>query len=174
MSVRIFFESHGRSTDNEAGVASGWNEPSLSEAGRIQAAELKERHPNVGAVYASDLKRAIETAEIGFGAGNFRTDGRLRESDYGSMTGISSDDMREERKKRIDVPFPGGESIQDVVERVRDFLNDVAREHDGQTIVVIGHYATHVALDYLLGGKTLEEAVEPYGWLPELAYELET
>jgi alpha-ribazole phosphatase/probable phosphoglycerate mutase len=171
VSVRIVFESHGRSTDNEAGVASGWRDPSLSEAGRKEAAELADRYANVDVVYTSDLKRAVETAEIAFGPG-FKIDKRLRESDYGSMTGMSSDVIRRERKQRLDVAFPDGESMSDVVERVRDFLNDVAREHDGQTVLVIGHYATHVALDHLLGGKTLEDAVEPYEWLPELTYEL--
>ena len=174
MSVRIFFESHGRSTDNEAGIASGWRDPSLSEAGRKEAAELRDRYREVDAVYASDLKRAVETAEIGFGAGNFTTDARLRESDYGAMTGMPSDVITRERKARIDDSFPDGESMRDVARRVRAFLDDVARDHDGRTILVIGHYATHVALDYLLGGKTLEEAVEPYGWLPELTYELPT
>src|SRR5882672_4492736 len=151
MSVSIVFETHSTSTDNERGVASGWLDPSLSETGRRQAKELGERRKGVDAVYASDLKRAVETAEIAFGT-SFKTDPRLRESDYGSMSGAAPEVIDRERFLRIDIAFPDGESMSDVVDRVRAFLDDVVRDHDGQTVVIIGHRATQNAIEHLLGG----------------------
>jgi broad specificity phosphatase PhoE len=151
-------------------VASGWLDPSLSEKGREQAAELGARRTDVDVVYTSDLKRAIETAEIAFGSGGFRTDARLRESDYGSMSGAPPAEIERERPDRIDTPFPDGESFRDVIERVRSFVEDITRDHEGERVLVIGHMATRVALDHLLAGVPLEEAVGGHTWQPGWEY----
>ena len=58
----------------------------------------------------------------------------------------------------MDTPFPEGESLTDVAERVRSFLEDLARDWDGKRVVIIGHGATKLALDHLLGGMSLEDA----------------
>ena len=86
MSVEIIFEYHSTSTDNEAGVASGWRDPPLSEKGREQAKQLGERRrgAQIDAVFCSDLRRAVETAGIAFGGEGvpIHPDHRLREYDY--------------------------------------------------------------------------------------------
>jgi broad specificity phosphatase PhoE len=168
--VEIVFEYHSTSTDNEAGVASGWRDPPLAAKGREQAAELGERRrgEQIDAVFCSDLKRAVETAEIAFGGvAPIRRDRRLREYDYGTMTGMPREVMESERPRRVHEPFPEGESLRDVAERVRGFLDDLARRWDGKRVVVIGHGATRLALEHLLGGKSLEEAAAtPFTWEP--------
>jgi len=170
MSVEIIFEYHSTSVDNEAGVASGWRDPPLSPAGRERAKELGERRQveQIDAVFCSDLRRAVETAEIAFGdAFPIRPDSRLREYDYGTMTGSPPESIHAERPHRVDTPFPEGESLRDVVERVRDFLDDVGSDWDGKRMVVIGHGATKLALDHLLGAKSLEDAAcQPFNWEP--------
>ena len=67
MTVEIVFETHSLSTDNEAGIATGWRQGELSEEGRRLARRLGERRrgERIDAVYASDLRRAVETAELG-------------------------------------------------------------------------------------------------------------
>lgn len=73
MPVRIVYESHATTTDNEAGIATGWLPGRLSPTGRRRAAEMGDRRRGTGldAVYASDLARAVETARIAFaGAGS--------------------------------------------------------------------------------------------------------
>jgi broad specificity phosphatase PhoE len=176
VSVEIIFEYHSTSVDNEAGVASGWRDPPLSEKGREEAQELGERRQaeRFDAVFCSDLRRAVETAEIAFGAvAPVRRDRRLREYDYGTMTGAPADVVRAERQARLDVPFPGGESLPDVVDRVRGFLDYLARRLDGKRVVVIGHGATRLALEHLLAGVSLEEAAaEPFKWEPGYRYVL--
>jgi broad specificity phosphatase PhoE len=174
VTVEIVYETHSTTTDNEAGIASGWSEPSLSDTGRAQARELGERRRGDGTacVYCSDLKRAVETAEIAFGA-SFRTDKRLRECDYGKLTRAPSKQIDAEWPKRVDEPFPGGESVRQVAQRMQSFIDDVASEWDGRKIVVIGHRATKLALDHLLGDLSLEEAVAaPFVWQPGWSYTL--
>jgi broad specificity phosphatase PhoE len=170
MSVEIIFEFHSTSTDNEAGVASGWRDPPLSAKGREVAKELGERRrgERIDAVFCSDLRRAIETAEIAFGpAITIRPDRRLREYDYGTMTGAPVEQIHAERPARVGTPFPEGESLGDVAKRVRDLLTDLAREWDGKRVLIVGHGATKLALDHLLGGLSLEDAAsQTFTWEP--------
>jgi broad specificity phosphatase PhoE len=160
MSVEIIFEYHSASTDNEAGVASGWRDPPLSPKGRDQAKDLGERRrvEQIDAVFPSDLLRAVETAEIAFDGIPIHPDSRLREYDYGMMTGSAPEVIRAERPNRVDAPFPQGESLRDVSTRVRSFLDDVSRDWNGKRVVLIGHGATKLALDHLLSGLSLQDA----------------
>ena len=61
MAVDIVFEAHSMTTDNEAGVATGWLDGQLSEHGRVLATELgrRRRHDGMAAVFTSDLGRAV-------------------------------------------------------------------------------------------------------------------
>jgi broad specificity phosphatase PhoE len=161
--IEIVFETHAISTDNEAGIATGWLEGQLSEEGRRLARRLGERRRGewIDAVYTSDLGRAVETAELAFDDTGIpiRQDARLRECNYGSLNGGSVFEVERERIKRIDEPFPGGESYRQAVERMRSFLGDVAVEQGSGRIVVIGHSTTRWALDHLLKGVPLEVLV---------------
>ena len=176
MTTEIVFETHAISTDNEAGIATGWLEGQLSEEGRRLARRLGERRLGewIDTVYTSDLGRAIETAELAFGDSGIpiRLDARLRECNYGSLSGPVFEVVRE-RIKRIDEPFPGGESYRQTVERMRSFLGDIAIEHGSGRIVVIGHSATRWALDHLLKGVSLAVLVgTPFEWQEGWLYEL--
>jgi broad specificity phosphatase PhoE len=175
LTVEIIFETHSTSTDNEAGVASGWRDPPLSATGREQAKELGARRSDgIDAVFCSDLRRAVETAEIAFPGTEAHEDSRLREYDYGDLTGAPAKQIHAERTVRVTAPFPGGESLADVSRRVQAFLEDIARDWDGKRVVVIGHSATKLALDHLLGGKSLKDAAaEPFEWQPGWRYRLE-
>ena len=92
---------------------------------------------------------------------------------HGSLNGGPVFEVERERIKRIDEPFPGGESYRQTVERMRSFLHDVAVEHGSGRIVVIGHSATRWALDHLLKGLPLEVLVgAPFEWQEGWLYEL--
>jgi broad specificity phosphatase PhoE len=62
MAVEIVSETHATTTDNEAGIATGWLPGELSAAGRDQARELGQRRRGESptAVFVSDLARAVE------------------------------------------------------------------------------------------------------------------
>ena len=178
VSVEIVFETHSVSVDNEREIATGWRHGELSESGRRLAAELGRRHRREppAAVFTSDLGRAVETAQIAFGNTGvpIYLDARLRECDYGDLTGMPVSRLDAERAGRVTEPFPGGESYRQVVGRVQDFLRDLAAGHTGQRIVVIGHAATRFAFDQLLGGKVLEDVVvAPFDWREGWRYVLD-
>ena len=165
-------------TDNEAGIATGWNEGRLSEAGRGFAKALgkRRRDDGIAAVYTSDLGRAVETAQIAFSGSGIpvREDGRLRECNYGELNGRPVAEIDAVRLDHVDEPFPGGESYREVVERTRSFLGDLPEELDGARIVLIAHSANHWALEHLLEGKDLHELVSaPREWQEGWSYRLD-
>jgi broad specificity phosphatase PhoE len=169
VSVQIVFETHSTSTDNERGIATGWLEGRLSERGRLLAAELgtRRRDDEIAAVFTSDLRRAIQTAQIAFAGSGIpiHRDRRLRECNYGRLNGMPVSRLEREVAGHIDEPYPGGESYRQVVERVRDFLGGLLKGWDGRRVLVIGHAATRWALDHLLSGIPLEELVgAPFEW----------
>ena len=175
MSMTVVYETHTTTTDNERGIATGWLPGALSEAGRREAQELGERRRNDGsaAVFASDLRRAVETAEIAFRETNIPIyyDARLRECNYGAMNGMPVAQFGGKRLEYIDTPFPDGESYRQVVERTRAFLRDVNGRYVDSRIVVIGHSANRWSLEHLVNGVALEDLVDaPFIWQPGWEY----
>jgi 2,3-bisphosphoglycerate-dependent phosphoglycerate mutase len=158
----IFFEPHAASVDNEAGLASGHHDAELSERGREQAS--RDKRPKllplgVAHVYTSDTRRAYETARIVWGGTGtpITQDPRLRECDYGDMTRRARGVVFEARGDAVDKPFPNGESYSQVVERVKSFLDEATTRHRDAGVFIVGHFATLVALEYLLNGKPIRE-----------------
>ncbi len=168
MAVQLVYETHAISEDNERGIATGWLPGRLSEQGRLLAGQLGERRRDDGiaCVFTSDLRRAVETAEIAFGGSGIeiRHDERLRECDYGELNGAPVEEL-EPRARFVDEPFPGGESYRDCVEKLRSFLADTAAEFDGRRVLVIAHSAQRWGLRHLLEAVPLEELVDaPFEW----------
>jgi broad specificity phosphatase PhoE len=168
MAVHLVYETHSTSVDNERGIATGWLPGELSAEGRRLAHALGERRRNDGfaCVFTSDLRRAVETAEIAFDGFpiEIRQDARLRECNYGDLNGAPVGEF-DPRRRFVDRPYPGGESYRDCVEKMRRFLGDVAREFDGCRVLVIAHGAQRWALPHLLDGIPLEDLVDaPFEW----------
>jgi broad specificity phosphatase PhoE len=175
--IELVYETHSMTTDNEQGIATGWLPGRLSEAGRGYARALGERRRNDGlaAVFASDLTRAVETAEIAFaGSGlEVRLDPRLRECNHGELDGRPVSEIDVERLHRIDEPFPGGESYRDVVDRTQSFLEELSPEFDGSRVLLIAHSANRWALEHLVLGTPLDDLVAaPFEWQEGWIYRL--
>ncbi len=173
MSVQVVFETHSISEDNEAGRASGWSHSRLSPRGRQLAAELgrRRRDDGLAAVFCSDLNRAAETVRLAFASGGpeILFDWRLRECDYGERNGGLVAEHAATRASFLDTPYPGGESWRQAVRRVGGALVDLGTRWDGQRVLVVGHNATHWALEHYVHLAPLEDllvAQRPWqtGW----------
>jgi probable phosphoglycerate mutase len=175
--IELVYETHARTVDNEQGRATGWLPGRLSETGRGFAKDLGERRREDGfaVVFTSDLARAVETAEIAFAGSELpvRADSRLRECNYGELNGRPVAEIDAERLRRVDEPYPGGESYRQVAERVARFLEDLSPEFDGSRVLVISHAAPRWALEHLLRGTPLEDlVVAPFEWQEGWTYRL--
>jgi 2,3-bisphosphoglycerate-dependent phosphoglycerate mutase len=175
MTVRIVFETHSTTRDNENGVATGWLPGRLSALGREQAAALGKRRADDGiaAIFSSDLARATETVGIAFAGSHVPVllDWRLRECDYGALNGSPAAELHAHQHEYLDLPYPGGESWRQAVARVGSFVNDMKPRWSGQRVVVIGHVATRWGLDHTLTGARLEDlAAANFVWQPGWEY----
>jgi alpha-ribazole phosphatase/probable phosphoglycerate mutase len=179
MPVEIIYETHSLTTDNEAGIATGWLPGQLSEEGRKLAQTLGKRRRNDGiaAVFVSDLRRAVETAEIAFAGSDMPVyqDARLRECNYGALNGMPVAQLRSVRALHVDDPYPGGQSYRQVVAQMRAFLRDLTIAWEGRKVAIIAHSANKWALDCLLNGAALEELVHAeFHWREGWQYSLPT
>ena len=168
-SVSLVYETHATTLDNESGHCTGWQPGELSARGVANARQLGRRRADDGIelVVSSDLHRAVQTVEIAFAGSPVprRLDRRLREVDFGELTGAPVDVVHAQRRRRVDDPFPGGQSYRQVTDGVLELLGELPADHAGQRLLLVGHAATRFALDHLLTGRPLERAVTaPFAW----------
>ena len=179
---------HGESEWNAKNLFTGFKDVDLSEKGVQEAIdagrELKEKCIEFDVVFTSTLIRAIRTTEIALteaGQGDLIADmikhDDLRERDYGDLTGLNKDETRAKYgddqvhiwRRSYDVPPPGGESLEMVVEnRVRPYYEAHIKPllDQGKTVLMGAHGNTLRAMLIILGERTkdnINEAEIPTG-----------
>ena len=112
-------------------------------------------------VFCSDLQRAHNSAKLSWeGLYVIIPDARLRECNYGTLNGASSDIVEPMQEEEcIEKPFPEGESYEDVKARVADFLEFLKKNYDGKRVAIVAHKAPQLSLDVLINGKTWKQAL---------------
>jgi broad specificity phosphatase PhoE len=89
------------------------------------------------------------------------------------MNGMPRSRLDAERRRRLDEPFPRGESWRAAVERVSLFLGELIEQRQGQRVLLIGHVATRWALDSRVHGERLEDLIDaPFCWREGWEYTL--
>ena len=169
---------HGQSEWNLANRFTGFKDVELTDKGREEALNagklLKQAGIRFDQVFSSTQIRANDTAEIalneaGQGAlfeGMIRHDD-LRERDYGDLTGLNKDETREKYgaeqvhiwRRSYDTPPPGGECLQDVVEkRVRPYYESNIKPmlDEGKNVLIAAHGNSLRAMLIILGAETPE------------------
>jgi len=151
---RLILVRHGESVANAEGrFTRGPYEP-LSPQGRAEALArarcLQARHDPV-ALYTSPFVRALETAQlIGsvLGLEPVVVDA-LREQDFGSLRGRPYDALDRVTRAR-EGPWrfrpPGGETLEEVLQRAGPALDAIAEQHLGSEVVVVSHGGVMAAL----------------------------
>ena len=127
-------------------------------------------------VFTSDLRRAVETAEIAFAGSGVPIlhDWRLRECDYGTGNGMPAAELHRDQLAHLDQPYPGGESWSQAIDRVGWFLRDLRAAHDRARVLVIGHVATRWGLQHHLDGRPLPDLMaEGFEWRLGWEYQIE-
>jgi broad specificity phosphatase PhoE len=150
--TRIVLVRHGQTAWNRDVRFRGQADLALDEFGLEQAETtgryLAQRWP-VDAVYASPMRRALQTAEAiakahGLAAQPF--DGLL-DIDFGAWQGHSPQEVGKHYPDLLRawweaphmVQIPEGESLDDVRDRVVAGLSQVVEHHQGQTVALVGH-----------------------------------
>jgi len=176
----VWLVRHGESTWNAAGLAQGHcDQARLTRRGARQAGDVAARLRDrpIGALYASDLRRALATAAplasvLGLATAR---DARLRERCLGDLEGSATaavtsavSGISADRVVDPDARPPGGESLRDFYRRVAGFAADLAGQRlpglpggPGE-VAVIAHGGTVRMLNACLHGVPVEQM----GWQP--------
>jgi probable phosphoglycerate mutase len=145
----ILLARHGETDWNSERRWQGHADRPLNDAGREQARELAETLADraIDVVYSSDLARAHETALIvGDRLGlPVEVDAGLREVDVGDWSGRvhaeieGLDPAGYRRWQEGGKGWSGGESYEEMGERVVATVLRLAARHPGQTILIVTH-----------------------------------
>jgi len=161
---RLLLVRHGITEFNSTQRFAGYSDVELSTAGYRQVERLRDRLANekIDAIYSSDLRRALVTAEAVSSGHNVEivTCSELREINYGELEGLTFEEISRRYPEVAELVtnfshrlrFPGGESFEELVERASKFLDKLKRHTPSQTILVVSHSGPlRVLVCHLLG-----------------------
>ena len=155
METTIFLVRHGETVDNARQIMQGQTQGELNQRGREQAEQVSRRLASepLDAIVASDLHRAIQTAEVIAEPHGLPvvTTPLLRERDWGSFTGRFIPDLRNE-------VWPDDiESEEALLERARSFLINMTATYPGKRVVAVGHGIINKAVLAVYAQCTMRE-----------------
>jgi len=149
--TRLYLVRHGETDWNVEHRYQGWTDIPLNAKGREQAKQVAQSLSNLSfqAIYASTLKRAIETAEaIAEMQGvHVETHDSLKEIYFGTLEGKTLREVYEEHIQNtissVDSLHakivPDQESGFDVSQRALPTLVQIAKKHQGKNVLVVTH-----------------------------------
>ena len=157
--MRVYVVRHGESETNKIRHWTGWLDVSLTEKGREDALFARSVLEGVqfDKVFASDLIRAVQTAEIAIPGCECERTPLIREMNVGSIAGKPSGVLTAEMRSRIPqngyTDF-GGESQEQFVGRLREFMA-MLETLDCQNVAVFSHAGCLKKMLSLVAGITI-------------------
>ncbi|MBW0275492.1 acid phosphatase [Nocardia sp. MH4] len=149
--TRLLLLRHGQTELSIERRYSGRGNPPLTDLGRDQAeraAKMLAAKGDIAAVVTSPLQRARATAEAAAAALDvpLRVLDGLIETDFGDWEGLTfAEAAQRDPQLHADwlgdpsVPAPGGESFDQVRERIESVRRDLVGLYPGENIVVVSH-----------------------------------
>jgi broad specificity phosphatase PhoE len=153
--VTIVLVRHGETDWNLEQRYQGHLDPPLNAAGRAQSGQLANALAGepIEAIYSSDLRRALETAEIVSGRLGLPVvaDSGLREVDLGSWAGLTRDEVAE---RFGPTTTHDGETRGEHTERVVEAVRRIAGRHSTGCILVVTHGGSIRAIERAATGES--------------------
>lgn len=144
MATLLYLIRHGETEWNKERRIQGHSDIELNDRGKQQAEKLAsymERF-DLSHVYASDLQRAVYTAQAVANRKNLsvRTVPALRERCYGEMEGLVYEEISEKFQGiKPDESLYGVESFLDMQKRAHEQLTSILLAHPGESIAIVSH-----------------------------------
>jgi len=155
---------HGQSQWNLENRFTGWQDVPLTDKGIEEAKTagqlIMKNNIDIDIIFSSTLQRANKTAELvvkEMGLNFFwknnelimTRDQSLNERDYGDLVGLNKQETAKKFGKEqvqiwrrsYDVPPPGGESLENVVQRVGPYFNKFIEPeiNIGKNVLIVAH-----------------------------------
>ena len=155
---------HGQSQWNLENRFTGWENVPLTTKGIEEAKKagqlMLKNNIKIDLIFSSILQRANKTAEFAIKEMDLSNlwnndellmtkNTSLNERDYGDLVGLNKEETAKIYGKEqvhiwrrsYDVPPPGGESLEDVVQRVKPYFNEFifSEINNGKNILIVAH-----------------------------------
>ena len=162
--IKLVLLRHGQSQWNLENRFTGWEDVPLTSKGIEEAKTagqiLSKNNIKINIIFSSILQRANKTAELAIKEMNsgelwdgdkliMKRDVSLNERDYGDLVGLNKEETTKKFgkdqvhlwRRSYDIPPPGGESLKNVVERVKPFFSKFIQPeiNKGKNVLVVAH-----------------------------------
>lgn len=182
--VVIALFRHGLTPENERGAYIGWTDVSLSENGIKGVNKTKEQINQYDAVFTSDLKRCLETADLLFPDESKTLISDFREMNFGVWEGKTYEDLQSDLLYRswIDHFYsekpPEGESFAEFSHRIENGFVQIIetvmeKKLSNVAIVTHGGVIRSLLMKYAPIQKDFWDWKIPHGTGYELEWSLE-
>ena len=147
METAIYLIRHGETLWNRERRIQGHQDVPLSATGlgKLAVWEVSEGNP-LSRMYASDLQRAVQTAEEAIAGRNLsvHTFPSLRERYLGEWEGLSFESLKKQYPEDWQTVWNRGgkygvEPTEEIRARMMAALGGICREHPGQRVAVVSH-----------------------------------
>ena len=167
--TQLYMIRHGQSQGNKSNSFLGHTDLDLTELGHIQAENTAQFLKDIKAhvIYSSDLSRAYNTAmhTAKLKGMEIIKSKNLREIYAGQWENKRFDDLEKEFNQSYTVWMTnigrvrcdGGESTEELQNRIVSEITRIAEENEGKTVFVFTHATPIRAFKAFCDGKTLDE-----------------
>lgn len=163
MPTKIFLIRHGQTEGNARKQYCGLLDMELNAQGCLQVEKLSRRleKETIHRIYASDRKRAVQSARIIFKGRRINKVSELKEINFGIFEGKSHQEIRESNadiyEKWLNDPYntlvPEGESLMDFQARVTRALEKIILANSNKTTAVVCHGGTISIILSMISGE---------------------
>ncbi|MCR1898058.1 histidine phosphatase family protein [Irregularibacter muris] len=149
--TRLYLIRHGETLWNRKGKAQGMKDIQLTDVGIRQANYLAEhlKNENIDIIYASDLSRAYDTAEIigkHINKSVIPLPG-IREMNFGQWEGLTTNEIKEKYHgifndwslKPHNTQIPEAETLLQVQTRSLKAVKEIIEKNPNKNIVMVSH-----------------------------------
>lgn len=169
---KYFVLRHGQALSNKKEIISYWPEKfhdplTLKGIRQIKSAVRKLKTKKIDLIFASDLLRTSQTAEIAAKSKKIKPkyDKRLREYNVGVFNGKTIKDFRKFLplgKGRFKNKPPKGETYKNIEKRMYDFFKEIDKKYSGKNILIVSHQVPLTLLEGKIKGFSDQEIFEKY------------
>ena len=157
----IYLMRHGQDDETYVG---GWSDVSLIPKGKEEVKEAAlwiKKHLDIQTILCSDVARAVESAKIVSAILDvpLAVTIHLREQNKGLLNGVPKKEAYmqypgyKEGKITTETIFPNGESLRDLYERMKVYMEEILKMQDGTLLVT--HRGVINMIYFLLHHKEL-------------------
>lgn len=142
--MEIYVVRHGRVPSNDKKIIGGRGNEELTEVGVQQAESVRDKLQDINfdAIFSSNVRRAVQTAEIiNIHGLDINLDERLAEREPGTALGKSRKDIDKAiwNSLSLDRTPEGAETLKAGVTRVKSILDEIHSKYQGKKVLIVTH-----------------------------------